>query len=148
MSELNLTHNVYTSHSYSVDTSSKMSKPFTSTSDSILICSGLRGYFVSQHTTQHETSCYPIYVTRTCPSCKIIILWYKLWDIKLIRSSIQISKVIYCLFHSKVHLFKYRILDGVYWSTESAGMNCFVYSLWCQTFSITVYPTGWYVKLY
>ena len=37
--------------------SSKIIKPFQSTSDSILIYNVVRGYFISQYTTQHETSC-------------------------------------------------------------------------------------------
>ena len=31
----------------------------------------MREYFVSQYTTQHEISCYPIYITSTCSSCMI-----------------------------------------------------------------------------
>ena len=42
--------------------SSKMIKLFQSTSDNILICCVVRGYFVSQYTTQHETSYYTTYI--------------------------------------------------------------------------------------
>ena len=50
---------------------------------------------------------------------------------KLKRFGNQISKVIYCLFHSKVDLCKYGILHGEYWSGQIGQHELLPTALMC-----------------